>query len=358
MADEDDGVPEDIQIQYKAVREDMLKMNKAIEDAESAGDDSGNDFKRMLLREMCEKVKELEDKNPGLLPGYVPPKKAKPKEEAKAVPVTPALSLHEGLRQMLAVQQRPREPLTLTQQQALQYDLQKQNSTTVEPEVLEFCAHFGMNERHARMLNDQLRARKDTFEEDLNSLYRILSRCNNPAQKSDLLTMNCRWMKECCFKGEFGPNIDVREVAERLNLDPPAACKLAEALETREDPEADFKLILARLERSHHPSSMAMKLLKDVKAGNAIEEPTQAPSAGSWLHKEELRKAQQRDDDKRADRRGGRRERSSSAKQRYTSRSRGGGRREPPPRAAQPSGGRPRSRSGGQTKGSYQKSQW
>merc|ERR1712187_406541 len=114
---------------------------------------------------------------------------------------------------------------------------------------------------------------------------------------------------------------DIREVAERLQLDPPAACKLAEALETREDPEADFKLILARLERSHTPSSMAMKLLKDLKAGNVIEEPTQAPSAGSWLHKEEIRKAQERDEEKK-DRRS-RRERSSSARQRYTSRSRG-----------------------------------
>merc|ERR1712203_888340 len=189
-------------------------------------------------------------------------------------------------------------------------------------------AHFGMNDRHARVLNDCLKSRKDTFDEDISSLYKILSRCNNPAQKSDLLTMNCRWMKECCFKGEYGPNIDVREVAERLNLDPPAACKLAEALETREDPEADFKLILARLERSHHPSSMAMKLLKDLKAGNVIEEPTQAPSAGSWLHKEEIRKAQERDEE-RKDRRE-RRGRSTSAKQRYTSRSRG--RRQSPQR--------------------------
>merc|ERR1712157_40996 len=66
---------------------------------------------------------------------------------------------------------------------------------------------------------------------------------------------------------------------------------------------------------------VAMKLLKDLKAGNVIEEPTQAPSAGSWLHKEEIRKAQERDEEKK-DRRN-RRERSSSARQRYTSRSRG-----------------------------------
>jgi len=299
-ADDDDELPEEARIAYKAVREDMIKMNKAIEDAENGGDDSGNDFKRMLLKEMHEKSKELELKHPALVPGFVRP--LKPKVAAPVEPVKPAITtppaLTEGLRQLLALQARAKEPLTLTQQQALQYDLQKQNSTQVEPEVLEFCAHFGMNERHCKMLNDVLRTRKSTFEEDIHSLYKILSRCNNPAQKSDLLTMNCRWMRECCFKGEYGPNIDVREVAQRLNLDPPAACKLAEALETREDAEADFKILLERLERSHHPSSMAMKLLKDLKAGNVIEAPTQAPSAGSWLHKEEIRKAQERDEEK------------------------------------------------------------
>lgn len=200
-----------------------------------------------------------------------------------------------------------------TQQQALDYEAQKMNSGSVEPEVMELAQHFGLSDRHTRLLDEQLKKRNNTFEEDIASMYEILKGAKNPA---DLLMVSIRWMSEGVFRGTLTPNPEVERVAKMYKLDAPSACKLAEILETRKDPDDDLRKISSHLERSNKPSSLVMMMLKDLKNGKEVEECKKQPAIGSYIHQQELKKQQK---NRSRSRRGGRRSRD------RRSRSRGGG---------------------------------
>lgn len=224
--------------------------------------------------------------------------------------------------QAQAQQEAPDLAITVMQQQALAYDLEKQNSMKMEPEVIEFAAHFDLSDRHAKALNEVLKHRNNTYDDDLGALYEVLGKCNNPAQKADLLNMNIRWMREGTFNGMYGPNLDVHAAATKYKLDAPAACKLSEALENRQDSEDDMRKICLHLERSNRPSSLVMMFLKELKAGNSIDDKNLRPIAiGSYLQKKESLKAQDRKRS-RSRGRGGGRARSRSRRPRSRSRQR------------------------------------
>merc|ERR1719382_175692 len=182
----------------------------------------------------------------------------------------------------------PSIAVNITQQQALEYDQAKANSTSLEPEVIELAHHYNLTDRHARMLDEQLKKRNNTFDDDIAAMYEILKGAKNPA---DLLMVSIRWMSEGIFRGTLTPNPDVEKAAKKFKLDAPSACKLAEVLETRKDPDDDLRRISSHLERSNKPSSLVMMMLKDLKAGNPIAESTKQPAIGSFLHREENRKA-------------------------------------------------------------------
>lgn len=179
----------------------------------------------------------------------------------------------------------------ITQQQALEYDQAKASSMNVEPEVTELSHHYSLSERHTRMLDEQLKKRNNTYEEDIASMYEILKGAKNPA---DLLMVCIRWMAEGTFRGVKTPNSDVERAAKKYKLDAPSACKLAEVLESRGDPDDDLRKISKHLERSNKPSALVMKMLKDLKNGNVISDPTHAPALGSYAHLQEQRKQRSR----------------------------------------------------------------
>merc|ERR1719361_1247503 len=132
----------------------------------------------------------------------------------------------------------PSIAVNVTQQQAIEYDQAKANSTSLEPEVIELAHHFNLTDRHARMLDEQLKKRNNTYEDDIASMYEILHGAKNPA---DLLMVSIRWMAEGIFRGTATPNPEVEKIARKYKLDAPSACKLAEVLESREDPVLDLK---------------------------------------------------------------------------------------------------------------------
>merc|ERR1719215_851876 len=98
-------------------------------------------------------------------------------------------------------------------------------------------------------------------------------------------------MAEGKFCGMFSPNPAVIKAAKKFKLDPPAACKLGFALESREEPEMDIERISKHLERSNKPSSLVMMFLKTLKAGGTIEDHYKPVAIGSWLHKQEQQQA-------------------------------------------------------------------
>jgi len=193
---------------------------------------------------------------------------------------------------MMALYHNPDQAaVTISQQQAMEWEQAKDNSMTMESEVTELAHHFNLSERHARMLDEQLKKRNNTFDDDIAAMYEILKGAKNPA---DLLMVSIRWMSEGVFRGTLTPNPDVEKIAGMYKLDAPSACKLAESLETRQDPDRDLKVIKTHLERSNKPSSLVMMMLKDLKAGKQVEESTKQPAIGSYLHKEETKRMQRK----------------------------------------------------------------
>lgn len=191
------------------------------------------------------------------------------------------------MRTMQLYQSPEQMAINITQQRATEYEMEKSSSTVIEPEVVELAHHFQLTDRHARMLDEQLKKRNDTYEDDIASMYEILKGAKNPA---DLLMVSIRWMSEGIFNGLDTPNAEVCKAAKKYKLDAPSACKLAEVLETRKEPENDLRLISSHLERSNKPSSLVMMMLKSLKQGNAVEECKKPPAIGSYLHKVEMSK--------------------------------------------------------------------
>merc|ERR1719510_1847635 len=160
--------------------------------------------------------------------------------------------------------QNPDMGVNVTQQRAMEYEQEKANSSSMEPEVIELAHHFNLTDRHARMLDEQLKKRNNTYEDDIAAMYEILKGAKNPA---DLLMVSIRWMSEGIFRGTLMPNPDVEKAAKKYRLDAPSACKLAEVLESRSDPDSDLRKVCTHLERSNRPSALVMMMLRDLKSG-------------------------------------------------------------------------------------------
>ncbi|CAK8986324.1 Uncharacterized protein SCF082_LOCUS500 [Durusdinium trenchii] len=270
--------------QLKHLREDREKLKEAAERALQDGDEGGFEFQNMLASEItevsfyfvialdllsflveCERVGAAAAKvQMGFPPGLMG---VRPPVVPGMVPPVPPL---------------PGQPVNLTQQQAMEYEETKARDTALEPEVIELVHYFKISDRHARMLNEQLKRRNNTYEEDIASLYEILKGAKNPG---DLLMVSIRWMERGVFRGTLTPNPAVEKAAKKYKLDAPSACKLAEVLECRDDPDADLRKISEHLAASNKPSSLVMQMLRDIKAGKPIEPCTRAPAIGSYLHK-------------------------------------------------------------------------
>mmetsp|Transcript_9656 Transcript_9656/g.20658 ORF Transcript_9656/g.20658 Transcript_9656/m.20658 type:complete len:191 (-) Transcript_9656:135-707(-) len=101
-------------------------------------------------------------------------------------------------------------------------------------------------------------------------------------------------MEQGVFRGCLTPNPKVEKVSKKYKLDAPSACKLAEALESREDSDEALDKICEHLAASNKPSSLVMIMLKDIKNGADIQPCTKTPAIGSYLHKKETEKSRNR----------------------------------------------------------------
>lgn len=201
-------------------------------------------------------------------------------------------------------------------------------SASVAPEVTEMAHHFKLDERITKDLDQQLKKRNATFDEDLHALWQLLEGARHPW---GLLKMKIQEMREGTFRGTATPDRDVEDLARKYGLDVQASARLAEALSHRNDRRGDIKMIARHVELSNKPSALVMLMLKDLRAGKPLTIPEHPPAVGSYSHKQGLR---------RRSRSRGRRSRS-RGRYHSPSRSRGGPSvlRFPP---SSSSGGRPR----------------
>merc|ERR1719382_685380 len=169
----------------------------------------------------------------------------------------------------------------------------------IDTEVSELAHHFKLDERITKDLDQQLKRRSKTFEEDLKSLWEILEGARNPA---GLLRVKIREMEEGVFRGTATPDRDIEDLARKFGLDAQASAKLAEVLGKRDDRKKDLRQVAKHLELSNKPSSLVMLMLKDLRAGISVKDPEYPAAVGSYAHKRGLtnrRRSRSRDRDRR-----------------------------------------------------------
>merc|ERR1719203_1343875 len=209
-------MPPAVREQLNHLREDHKKMITAAEEAGRTGDDGAKKFKMMLAGEIMDKIKEIEDKHPQDPPPSLPPPMllppppllgARPPAIVPPPGGMPPPSIQD-MQRMMTLYQNPDMAQNVTLQRALEYEQEKANSSNMEPEVIELAHHFNLTDRHARMLDEQLKKRNNTYEDDIAAMYEILKGAKNPA---DLLMVSIRWMSEGVFRGTLTPNPDVEK---------------------------------------------------------------------------------------------------------------------------------------------------
>ncbi|CAK9040087.1 2'-phosphotransferase [Durusdinium trenchii] len=152
------------------------------------------------------------------------------------------------------------------QQVAAEYEQIK--TAGVDPQVTELAEHFGLDERVTRLLDEEMKKRRKTFEEDLQALWVGLEGAKNPA---GMVMMRLKDMRNGIFRGMSAMGKKVQEYAKRYRLDTQAGIRLAEVLEQREDPDGDLAKIARHLERSNKPSSLVMMMLRDLRDGKPVK---------------------------------------------------------------------------------------
>lgn len=192
------------------------------------------------------------------------------------------------LQAMLNYQQMLQQQAMLASQYTLQAAQAYEHSVsqTIDSEVLELAHHFKLDDRITRDLDQQMKRRGPTFDDDLKALWEILEGARNPA---GLLRVKIREMEEGTFRGTATPDRDVEDVARKFGLDAQASAKLAEVLSKREDRKRDLRQIVKHVELSNKPSSLVMLMLKDLRAGLPVKDPEYPAAVGSYAHKRGLR---------------------------------------------------------------------
>lgn len=169
----------------------------------------------------------------------------------------------------------------------------------IDPDVQDFCDKFQIEPKMARMLNDELHKRPDTWEGDLLSLYEILENARVPG---GLLMVKIKEMQNGTFVGKPKPDKDIVDLGKKYKLDDAAVQRLTEVLKNREDRKGEMEKIERHLKASNKPSALVMMLLGKLRKGEDIGEPDFKPAPGSYAWEKEVRPDAAKKDRERGDR--------------------------------------------------------
>merc|ERR1719262_1135272 len=100
----------------------------------------------------------------------------------------------------------------------------------IDPDVQELGDYFNIEDRWIKRLNETMKKRQDTKEQDIAKLYEVLERARSP---TGLLTVKIGEMECGQFVGKIKPDKDVERLARKFKLDDDARSKLREIVEKR-----------------------------------------------------------------------------------------------------------------------------
>merc|ERR1719210_2228198 len=147
----------------------------------------------------------------------------------------------------------------------------KEEEQEIDPEVRELGDYFNIEDRWIKRLNETMRKRKDTKEQDLAKLYEVLERARSP---TGLLTVKIGEMECGQFVGKIKPDKDVERLARKFKLDDHVTSRLTELVVRRKaTKEEDLERIEQHLRYCKRPSAMATLLAGKLLEGEVDELP-------------------------------------------------------------------------------------
>lgn len=220
-------------------------------------------------------------------------------------------------QQAMASQQQ----VSLIQTQFADAAYQLEQAGRIHVDVQELADHFGLDERQTRDLDQLLKQRKDTFDDDIYGLWANLKNAHNPGA---MCTVKMREMRDGTFVGRAKPCKEVHELQKKFKLDDQAIGQLAQIFNGTGDSKRDVLDQLDKhLEVSNQPSSRVMMLLKKLRMGEPLGEPHKTPAPGSYADKLLQKERNEKESSKRSRSRSKYRQREKSRERRSSSRGRG-----------------------------------
>lgn len=148
-----------------------------------------------------------------------------------------------------------------------------------DPDVVAFCKNYKIEEHVMGQLDELMKNRKATFEEDMLRLTNDLDRCRNP---NGLLICKIKQMREGTFVGQWlKPDPEINHFTKKFNLDAEAQKRFAECIcrHTPAKRQAVYMELELHLEASQNPSAFMMMNLKKIGDGESLG-PVQEHAGG------------------------------------------------------------------------------
>merc|ERR1712232_801090 len=183
-------------------------------------------------------------------------------------------------------------------------------------EVQELCDHYDVGEKAVELDQILKRRNPETLEDDILGLWDHLANARSPG---GMLLTKMREMVAGQYVGRVRPDKDVSVLVKKYKLDEEATTKLATILQSKS--ESDKMALIAdvdaQLEVVARPSPKVMMMLKKLRDGVPLGEPSRRIEPGSYADKQQQRSRGNRSrsrtpkmryDDERDDRKDRRRE--------------------------------------------------
>mmetsp|Transcript_46948 Transcript_46948/g.86040 ORF Transcript_46948/g.86040 Transcript_46948/m.86040 type:complete len:347 (-) Transcript_46948:13-1053(-) len=135
----------------------------------------------------------------------------------------------------------------------------------VSPDVRKLCNQFNIEERWIERLDETLKRREDTREEDVAKLYEVLDRARSA---TGLLVIKIGEMECGQFDSRIKPDKHITRIARQYDLDMDARDRLnLVAVQRRRTKQEDMDLLEQHMKLSRHPSDLAISLANKLLDG-------------------------------------------------------------------------------------------
>merc|ERR1719188_735502 len=159
--------------------------------------------------------------------------------------------------------------------------LLSEDNLEIDPDVRELGDYFNIEERWVKRLNESMKKRMATKEQDIAKLYEVLERARSP---TGLLTVKIGEMECGMFVGKVKPDKDVERLARKFKLDDHVTSRLTEVVvRRRATKEEDLDRIEQHLRHCKRPSAMATLLASKLLEGEMDQLPDLVEDARSKL---------------------------------------------------------------------------